>query len=105
MRNQNYFALMSAALLTGAVAFSSCSSDDELAGDNTGTTPTGEVVKTQFAINIPYGNGSTRMSDETVQDNKPFRGMQNIYLIPLTAAGSESSAFTNVIPLKTFFGL
>ena len=102
MRNQNYFALMSAALLTGAVAFSSCSSDDELAGDNTGTTPTGEVVKTQFAINIPYGNGSTRMSDETVQDNKPFRGMQNIYLIPLTAAGSESSAFTNVIPLKTF---
>ena len=104
MRNLNYFALMSAALLTGAVAFSSCSSDDELAGDNTGTTPTGEVVKTQFAINIPYGNGSTRMSDETVQDNKPFRGMQNIYLIPLTAAGSESSAFTNVIPLKTFSG-
>ncbi len=101
MRNLNYFALMGAALLTGAVAFTSCSSDDEVAGDG-GTGATGEVVKTQFAINIPYGNGSTRMSDETVQDNKPFRGMQNIYLIPLTAAGSESSAFTNVIPLKTF---
>lgn len=104
MRNQNYFALMSAALLTGAVAFTACSSDDELAGDNTGSNPAaGEVVKTQFAINIPYGP-KTRMSAENTQNNSNFLGMYDIYLLPLTSAGTASSAFTSVIPLAAFNG-
>lgn len=97
MRNQNYFALMSAALLTGAVAFSSCSSDDELAGDNTGTTPTGEVVKTQFAINIPAGGQGTRLAEGIVQGQTApvFRGMTNIRLVPFALGGSLSGGLTN----------
>lgn len=58
----------------------------------------GQVVKTQFAINIPYGNNSsanqakkvTRMTDAiTQQSGKPFRGISDILL--LTFSGDPSS--------------
>lgn len=66
----------------------SCSSDSiEPTG---GSGATGQVVKTQFAINIPYGGNSstnqakkvTRMTDEmTQQSGKPFRGISDIVLL------------------------
>ena len=105
MRNQNYFALMSAALLTGAVAFSSCSSDDELAGDNTGTTPTGEVVKTQFAINIPYSAPGTRMTNENTQNNSNFLGMKNVRLVSFDGDPASTQTFLSIIPLTDISGI
>lgn len=105
MRNQNYFALMSAALLTGAVAFSSCSSDDELAGDNTGTTPTGEVVKTQFAINIPYSAPGTRMTGDNTQNNSNFLGMTNVRLVSFDGAPASTQTFLSIIPLADISGI
>ena len=42
----------------------------------------GESVKTQFAINIPYGGGNgTRMSAENTQDAGNFLGMKDLRLI------------------------
>ena len=57
----------------------------------------GEVVKTQFAINIPYaGKGNTRMSDDIVQGqtDPEFRGMQNIRLMPLALTGTVGNGAT-----------
>lgn len=77
----------------------SCSSDSiEPTG---GSGATGQVVKTQFAINIPYGGNSstnqakkvTRMTDEmTQQSGKPFRGISDIVL--LTFSGDPETAGT-----------
>lgn len=96
------FAYGAAALLVGAVGLTGCSSDDELT--NVNPTYDGESVKTQFAINIPYGGGQgTRMSETATQgNNSTFNGMQSIYLLPLTATGSSTSTFTSIIPLPAF---
>ena len=77
------FALMGAFVLTGALGFTACSSDD-IADVEPNPTFDGESVKTQFAINIPYAKGGTRMSSGTVQQNNNFRGMQDIYLVSTT---------------------
>lgn len=99
MRNLNYFALMSAALLTGAVAFTSCSSDDEVAADG-GAGATGEVVKTQFAISVP-GALSTRLAPTIVQAENNFRGMQNIRLVPITVASVPTSDSKPILGTET----
>ena len=95
MKKLNQYALLSAMMLTGAVGFTACSSDNDPAGDvNIGN---GEVVKTQFAINIPYaGKGNTRMSDDIVQGqtDPEFRGMQNIRLMPLALTGTVGNGAT-----------
>lgn len=106
MSNKNHFALMSAMLLSGAVAFTACSSDDELAGDNTGSNPAaGEVVKTQFAINIPYGP-KTRMSAENTQNNNNFLGMENVHLLSFAnEPGNGGTAASAVIPLTDISGI
>ena len=60
----------------------------------------GQVVKTQFAINIPYGNNSsanqakkvTRMTDAITQQNNNFRGISEIVL--LTFDGDPESKGT-----------
>ena len=60
----------------------------------------GQVVKTQFAINIPYGNNSsanqakkvTRMTDEMTQQSNNFRGISDIVL--LTFSGDPETAGT-----------
>lgn len=74
MKRFQLFSLASAMLLASAAGFTSCSSDSEdpLAG---GSGVAGQVVKTQFYLNIPYagndegGNArvSTRMSDVNTQ--------------------------------------
>lgn len=74
MKRFQLFGLASAMLLASAAGFTSCSSDSEdpQAG---GSGVAGQVVKTQFYLNIPYagnnedGNArvSTRMSDVNTQ--------------------------------------
>ena len=74
MKKIKFFSFASAVLLASAAGFTSCSSDSEdpQAG---GSGVAGQVVKTQFYLNIPYagnnegGNArvSTRMSDVNTQ--------------------------------------
>ena len=88
MKKFRFFSFASAMLLASAAGMVSCSSDSiEPTG---GSGATGQVVKTQFAINIPYGGNSstnqakkvTRMTDEmTQQSGKPFRGISDIVLL------------------------
>lgn len=97
-------------LLASAAGMVSCSSDSiEPTG---GSGATGQVVKTQFAINIPYGGNSstnqakkvTRMTDEmTQQSGKPFRGISDIVLLtfngePSTTGNTEA---TRIIEIGT----
>ena len=96
MKKVKFFGLAGTILLASGAGFSSCSSDS--ADSTGGTGVAGQVVKTQFAINIPYGNNSsanqakkvTRMTDAiTQQSGKPFRGISDILL--LTFSGDPSS--------------
>lgn len=96
MKKVKFFGLAGIILLASGAVFSSCSSDS--ADPTGGTGVAGQVVKTQFAINIPYGNNSsanqakkvTRMTDAiTQQSGKPFRGISDILL--LTFSGDPSS--------------
>lgn len=101
MKKFRFFSFASAMLLASAAGMVSCSSDSiEPTG---GSGATGQVVKTQFAINIPYGGNSstnqakkvTRMTDEmTQQSGKPFRGISDIVL--LTFNGNPSTAGNTV---------
>ena len=85
-------------LLASAAGFTSCSSDSEdpLAG---GSGVAGQVVKTQFVINIPYagnesgGNArvSTRMTAENTQNNDNFLGLKDIEMFAYDNVPSESN--------------
>ena len=96
MKRFQLFSLASAMLLASAAGFTSCSSDSiEPTG---GSGVAGQVVKTQFALNIPYGGNSstnqakkvTRMTDYNTQQKKNnFRGISDILL--LTFSGDPSS--------------
>lgn len=111
MKRFQLFSLASAMLLASAAGFTSCSSDSENPLDG-GSGVAGQVVKTQFAINIPYGGNSstnqakkvTRMTDEmTQQSGKPFRGISDIVLLtfngdPSTAGNTEA---TRIIEIGT----
>lgn len=99
MKKFRFFSFASAMLLASAAGMVSCSSDS--IEPTSGPGATGQVVKTQFAINIPYGGNSstnqakkvTRMTDEmTQQSGKPFRGISDIVL--LTFSGDPSTAGT-----------
>lgn len=110
MKKFRFFSFASAMLLASTAGMVSCSSDSiEPTG---GSGATGQVVKTQFAINIPYGGNSstnqakkvTRMTDEmTQQSGKPFRGISDIVLLtfngdPSTAGNTEA---TKIIEIGT----
>ena len=87
MKRFQLFSLASAMLLASAAGFTSCSSDSEnpLAG---GSGVVGQVVKTQFYLNIPYagndegGNArvSTRMTAYDTQNNNNFLGLQDMQM-------------------------
>ena len=94
---------LTAAMLTGAAMFTSCSNEDDMG--NVNPTYDGESVKTQFAINIPYtSNANTRMSaDNTQSQGTPtFLGMYNIKLIPMTETGADNKDFTSILSLTAF---
>lgn len=109
MKKFRFFSFASAVLLASAAGMTSCSSDSiEPTG---GSGVTGQVVKTQFAINIPYGGNSstnqakkvTRMTDEMTQQSNNFRGISDIVLLtfsgdPSTAGNTEA---TRIIEIGT----
>ena len=109
MKKFRFFSFASAMLLASAAGMVSCSSDSiEPTG---GSGATGQVVKTQFAINIPYGGNSstnqakkvTRMTDEKTQQSNNFRGISDIVLLtfngnPSTAGNTEA---TRIIEIGT----
>lgn len=109
MKKFRFFSFASAMLLASAAGMVSCSSDSiEPTG---GSGVTGQVVKTQFALNIPYGGNSstnqakkvTRMTDEMTQQSGNFRGISDIVLLtfngnPSTAGNTEA---TRIIEIGT----
>lgn len=109
MKKFRFFSFASTMLLASAAGMVSCSSDSiEPTG---GSGATGQVVKTQFAINIPYGGNSstnqakkvTRMTDEMTQQSNNFRGISDIVLLtfngdPSTAGNTEA---TRIIEIGT----
>ena len=97
MKKINFFSFASAVLLASAAGMTSCSSDSiEPTG---GSGVAGQVVKTQFVINIPYagnesgGNArvSTRMTAENTQNNDNFLGLKDIEMFAYDNVPSESN--------------
>ena len=105
MKRFQLFSLASAMLLASAAGFTSCSSDSEdpQAG---GSGVAGQVVKTQFVINIPYagnesgGNArvSTRMTAENTQNNNNFLGLKDIKMF---AFNEDPTSETNPTSTRT----
>ena len=105
MKKVKFFGLAGFILLASGAGFSSCSSDS--ADPTGGTGVAGQVVKTQFAINIPYGNNPsanqakkvTRMTADMTQQNNHFRGISGIVL--LTFDGDPATKATSIINIGT----
>lgn len=98
MNRMNNFFLMGSVALSGIVAFSACSSENDM-GAEVNPTFDGKTVKTQFALNVPYGDTGTRMSANAAQQNRNFRGISNMTLLPFTeepAAGKNSTSFIDL---------
>jgi hypothetical protein len=93
MKKNFRFALVGAIALTGAVSFSSCSSNDDVTADvNPNYDSVSQTVRTRFVLNInPAEQGSTRQSASTVQKANNFRGMKDAKLIGLST--SKASTF------------
>ena len=97
MKRFQLFSLASAMLLASAAGFTSCSSDSEDPLDG-GSGVAGQVVKTQFYLNIPYagndegGNArvSTRMTEHYTQNDKKFLGLDNMEMFSFTGTPGTS---------------
>ena len=100
MNRMNNFLLMGSVALSGIVAFSACSSENDM-GAEVNPTFDGKTVKTQFALNVPYGNTGTRMSADAAQQNSNFRGISNMKLLSLTATPAAGTIPTSLIDLPT----
>lgn len=110
MKKVKFFGLAGIILLASGAGFSSCSSDS--ADSTGGTGVAGQVVKTQFAINIPYGNNSstnqakkvTRMTADMTQQNNHFRGISDIVLLTFSGDPTKTASITdatNIITIST----
>lgn len=99
MNRMNNFFLMGSVALSGIVAFSACSSENDM-GAEVNPTFDGKTVKTQFALNVPYGNTGTRMSANAAQQNRNFRGISNMTLLPFTEEPATGKISTSFIDLK-----
>lgn len=104
MRIFNKYAYMGAIALVGAVGFTACSSDDDLAAPQNPTFD-GESVKTQFAISIPYGSKDTRMTADNTQNNNNFLGMKNVRLLSFDGVPGTVTTFSSMIPLTDIAGI
>lgn len=101
MKKVKFFGLAGFILLASGAGFSSCSSDS--ADPTGGTGVAGQVVKAQFAINIPYGNNSsanqakkvTRMTDDMTQQNNHFRGISDIVLLTFSGDPATTTSITD----------
>ena len=102
MKKVKFFGLAGFILLASGAGFSSCSSDS--ADPTGGTGVTGQVVKTQFYINIPYkgnnGSISTRMTAANTQntgDNSTnFLGMVNTQMYAFKGEPGTTGYATSV---------
>lgn len=102
MKKFRFFSFASAMLLASAAGMISCSSDSIEPTDGSGAT--GQVVKTQFYINIPYkgnnGSISTRMTDVNTQntgDNSTnFLGMVNTQMYAFKGEPGTTGYATSV---------
>lgn len=99
MNRMNNFFLMGSVALSGIVAFSACSSENDM-GAEVNPTFDGKTVKTQFALNVPYGDTGTRMSANAAQQNRNFRGISNMTLLPFTEEPATGKISTSFIDLK-----
>lgn len=111
MKKVKFFGLAGIILLASGAGFSSCSSDS--ADPTGGTGVAGQVVKTQFYLNIPYagneegGNArvSTRMTDHYTQNDKKFLGLSNMEMFSFDGTpgtgSEENSTSTAAIYLGT----
>lgn len=98
MKKFRFFSFASAMLLASAAGMVSCSSDSiEPTG---GPGVTGQVVKTQFYINIPYkgdnGSVSTRMTDVNTQITGDFLGMVNTQMYAFKGEPGSTGNTTSV---------
>lgn len=97
MKRSQLFSLASAILLASVAGFTSCSSDSENPLDGESGVA-GQVVKTQFYLNIPYagndegGNArvSTRMTEHYTQNDKSFLGLDNMEMFSFTGTPGTS---------------
>lgn len=111
MKKVKFFGLAGIILLASGAGFSSCSSDS--ADPTGGTGVAGQVVKTQFYLNIPYagneegGNArvSTRMTEHYTQNDKKFLGLSYMEMFSFTGtpgtSDGETSTSTAAINLGT----
>lgn len=102
MKKFRFFSFASTMLLASAAGMVSCSSDSiEPTG---GSGVTGQVVKTQFYINIPYkgdnGSASTRMTDVNTQNtgnnSANFLGMVNTQMYAFKGEPGTTGFATSV---------
>ena len=102
MKKFRFFSFASAMLLASAAGMTSCSSDSiEPTG---GSGVAGQVVKTQFYINIPYkgdnGSASTRMTDVNTQNtgnnSANFLGMVNTQMYAFKGEPGSTGNTTSV---------
>lgn len=111
MKRFQLFSLASAMLLASAAGFTSCSSDSEdpQAG---GSGVAGQVVKTQFYLNIPYagndegGNArvSTRMTATNTQNNNNFLGLVDLDMFAFSEAPTSEKTSTRTIRIGDYTG-
>ena len=111
MKRFQLFGLASAMLLASAAGFTSCSSDSEdpLAG---GSGVAGQVVKTQFYLNIPYagnesgGNArvSTRMTAGNTQNDNNFLGLVDLEMFAFGEDPISEATSTRTIRIGNNLG-
>ena len=103
MKKVKFFGLAGIILLASGAGFSSCSSDS--ADPTGGTGVAGQVVKTQFYLNIPYagneegGNArvSTRMSATNTQKNNNFLGLVEMEMFAFEGEPGTTMTSTRTI--------
>lgn len=97
MKKIRFYSFASALMLASAMGLGSCSSDSAEPGGTPGVA--GEVVKTLFAINVPYGkddssNGRamSRMGENETQANGNFNGLEKMRLLTLESEPGKTAA-------------
>lgn len=106
MKKVKFFGLAGIILLASGAGFSSCSSDS--ADPTGGTGVAGQVVKTQFYLNIPYagnekgGNArvSTRMTEHYTQNDKKFLGLSDMEMFSFTGKPGTSDRETSTAAIN-----
>lgn len=103
MKKVKFFGLAGTILLASGAGFSSCSTDS--ADPTGGTGVAGQVVKTQFYLNIPYAGNeegrnarvSTRMSANNTQKNNNFLGLADMEMFAFSETPSSGVTSTRTI--------